>query len=259
MSIFDLSEKKIAFFGGAGYLGSATVSALLELGASVVVADLFPPHTKKNIAAFEEHPRCVFQSCDMRDVSQIRAVYEACVRSFGGMNVMVNTATFGGPPVSVEQMTDDEWALGIEGSLNTAFRAIREATPFLEKNKQSCIVNTASMYGMVSPDPRIYGDSGQNNPANYGAAKAGVLMLTKYCAAHLAPKGIRVNCVTPGPFPDERKLPPKAFLHQLEGKTMLGRVGKRQEIAGAYCYLASDASSFTTGANIVVDGGWTAW
>ena len=85
----------------------------------------------------------------------------------------------------------------MEGSLGTTFRAIREAIPYLEKSRCSSIVNTASMYGMVSPDPRIYGDSGQNNPANYGAAKAGVLMPTKYCAAHLGDRGIRVNCVTP--------------------------------------------------------------
>lgn len=255
---FDLSGKNIVLFGGAGYLGSATASALLELGANLVVADTFPPHTKSNTAAFESHPRCRLLLCDMGNAEQIRGAYQACGDAFGPMNTLINMVAFGATR-PIEKMTDEEWNLGIEGSLTTTFRSIREAIPFLEKNEKSSIVNTASMYGMVSPDPRIYGDSGQNNPANYGAAKAGVLMLTRYCAGHLAQKGIRVNCVTPGPFPDDRKLPPEDFLKQLKAKTMLGRVGIGPEIAGAYCYLASDAASFTTGANIVVDGGWTAW
>ncbi|MDL2217461.1 SDR family oxidoreductase [Christensenellaceae bacterium OttesenSCG-928-M15] len=259
MKLFDLSQKKIVLFGGAGYLGSATVCALLELNARVVVADVFPAHAKENIAAFEGHKNVRLKSCDMRDAAQIREVNALCVEAFGGMNTLINMVAFGGNATPVEKMTDDAWALGIEGSLNTTFRAIREATPFLENNAPSAIVNTSSMYGLVSPDPRIYGDSGQNNPANYGAAKAGVLQLTRYCAGHLAPKGIRVNAVTPGPFPDDRKLPPEDFLQALESKTMLNRIGSREEIAGAYCYLVSDAASYTTGANIVVDGGWTAW
>lgn len=258
MSVFDLSGKNIVLFGGAGYLGSATAAALLEQGASLVVADMFPAHSKENTAPFADHPRCLLFPCDMRDKAQVQAAYTACAQTFGPMGTLINMVAFGAAE-NLEDMTDEAWNLGIEGSLNTTFRAIREAVPHLADQPGSSIVNTSSMYGMVSPDPRIYGDSGQNNPANYGAAKAGVLMLTKYCAAHLAPKGIRANCVTPGPFPDDVKLPPADFLRQLEQKTMLGRVGRREEIAGAYCYLVSDAASFTTGANIVVDGGWTAW
>lgn len=258
MNIFDLTGKRVVLFGGAGYLGSATACALLDLGASLVVADIFPEHTKKNTAELEANPRCKLIPCDLNDAAQIRAAYDACEKAFGGMDTLINMATYGSSN-SIEKMTDEEWATGIEGTLNTTFRTIREAIPYLAKNEKSSIVNTASMYGIVSPDPRIYGDSGQNNPPNYGAAKAAVLQLTRYCAGHLAAKGIRVNSVTPGPFPDERKLPPEEFLKQLENKTMLGRVGRRNEIAGAYCYLVSDAASFTTGANITVDGGWTAW
>lgn len=258
MNPFDLSNKQIVLFGGAGYLGSATASALLALGAHVLLADTFPPHTKTNTAVLEQHPACRLLPCDLRDSSQIRAAYDACVAAFGGFNTLINMVATG-PANNIEAMTDDEWAAGIDGSLNSTFRAIREAIPYLAKAANSSITNTGSMYGMVSPDYRIYGTSGQNNPANYGAAKAAVIMLTKYCAGHLAPKGIRVNCVTPGPFPDDRKLPPPEFLKCLSEKTMLGRVGTSKEIAGAYCYLASDAASFTTGTNLVVDGGWTAW
>jgi len=258
VNIFDLSSKNIVMFGGSGYLGSATAKAMLDLGAKVLIADRFPDYALKNVKHLEDNPNCILYECDLQDTNQIRGAYNKCVESFGGFNAMVNLATFG-PSNSVEKMTDEEWALGMEGTINTSFRAIRECVPFFEKNHNSCIVNTGSMYGVVSPDYRIYGTSGQNNPANYGAGKAAVIMLTKYCAAHLAPKNIRVNCVTPGPFPDDRKLPPKEFLQALSDKTMLGRVGKNHEIAGAYCYLVSDAASFTTGANLIVDGGWTAW
>ena len=86
-----------------------------------------------------------------------------------------------------------------------------------------------------------------------------MIQYTRYCAGHLANKNIRVNCVTPGPFPDPKKLPPEAFLKELRNKTMLKRVGVPDEIVGAVLYLASDAASFTTGANLIVDGGWTAW
>lgn len=257
--LFDLSEKKAVVFGGAGYLGYAASIALLELGAKVVVADTFPPYTKENAAKLEKHPNCTLIPCDLGDSSQIRAAYDGCAKAYGGFNTLVNMVG-GGPANNLEKMTDDEWSSGLEISLNTTFRAIREAVPYLETSPNgSSIVNTGSMYGMVSPDYRIYSTSGQNNPANYGAAKAAVIMLTKYCAGHLAPKKIRVNCVTPGPFPDERKLPPEDFLNNLSQKTMLGRVGVSREIAGAYCYLVSDAASFTTGINLVVDGGWTAW
>ncbi len=258
MNIFDLSGKYAVVFGGGGYLGSATVRAMLDLGAKVVVADSFPEFAKNNIVQFEGDPNCVLFKCDISDTSQVRGAYDKCVEAFGGFNSLINLATFGASN-SIDKMTDEEWSTGIEGTLNTTFRAIREAIPYFEKNEQSCIVNTGSMYGMVSPDYRIYGNSGQNNPPNYGAAKAAVIQLTKYCAGHLAPKGIRVNSVTPGPFPDHRKLPPEEFLRELSNKTMLGRVGTNKEIAGAFCYLISDSATFTTGANIVVDGGWTSW
>lgn len=258
MGIFDLSGKQAVVFGGAGYLGAATVRALIELGAKVVIADMFPPYARANVAGLADDPHCALVTCDLRDAAQIRAAYDTCVERFGGFNTMINMATFGASN-SIENMTDEEWATGIEGSLNSAFRALREAIPYLTRSGNGCIVNTGSMYGVVSPDYRIYGESGQNNPANYGAGKAAVIQLTRYAAAHLAPKNIRVNSVTPGPFPDDRKLPPVEFLQKLSEKTMLGRVGKSGEIAGAYCYLVSDAASFTTGHNLVVDGGWTTW
>ena len=116
------------------------------------------------------------------------------------------------------------------------------------------------MYGTVSPDPAIYGHSGANNPPSYGAAKAGMIQLTRYAACHLAADKVRVNCISPGPFPVEEYLErDPAFREQLSRKNPMHRIGDPSELTGPLLFLASDASSYVTGINLPVDGGWTAW
>lgn len=128
------------------------------------------------------------------------------------------------------------------------------------KRGGASVVNVASMYGQVSPDPRIYGNSGSNNPPYYGAAKAGLIQLTRYMACHLGHFNIRVNSLCPGPFPPESiKEKNPAFYNQLCFKNPLGRIGEAHEVAGPVVFLLSAASSFITGANLAVDGGWTSW
>lgn len=253
-SLFGMEGKTVVMTGGAGYLGSAVTTALADLGANVVVADLADSRL--------EDGRLTAISCDVSDTESIRALFRETESRFGAIHVLINGATYGagyGPAGTLERMSDEDWRKGLDGSAGTVFRCTREVVPYMEKAGGGSIVNFGSMYGIVSPDPSIYGDSGANNPCNYGAGKAAVIQLTRYCAAHLAAKRIRVNCVSPGPFPNPRFQQDGAFLEQLGRKTMLGRPGKAEEIAGAVVLLASGASSYMTGANIVVDGGWTAW
>ena len=252
-NLFSMEGKSVVITGGSGYLGVAVVNGLIAHGANVAVADKSAPPQSGAV---------YFVPCDVSDTGSIRDMFRKVKERFGRIDVLINCAAYGagyGPLGTVDRMTDEEWFKGIDGAVGTAFRCIREVIPYMEEQGGGSIVNFASMYGMVSPDPRIYGDSGANNPVNYGAGKAAVLQLTRYCAAHLAPKGIRVNSVTPGPFPNPAVQTNAAFLEQLSRKTMLGRVGRAEEIVGAVLLLASDASSFMTGSNIVVDGGWTAW
>jgi NAD(P)-dependent dehydrogenase (short-subunit alcohol dehydrogenase family) len=116
------------------------------------------------------------------------------------------------------------------------------------------------MYGVVSPDPSIYGDSGKNNPAHYGATKAGMIQLTRYLACNLSPGRIRVNSVSPGPFPDTEVDPGiPQFYEKLAAKVPMGRTGRPQEAAAPVVFLLSEAASYVNGANLPVDGGWTAW
>lgn len=256
--LFSMEGKVVIITGGSGYLGSALTDGFLAQGAQVIVADL--AHTEERLSTGREQAgdSLRFVACDIAQTDSIRAMLKESAAIWGRIDVLVNCATYGALN-PIEKMTDEEWNRGLDGAVGTAFRCTREVIPYFTDQGGGVIVNFASMYGVVSPDPRIYGKSGQNNPVNYGAGKAAVIQLTRYCAAHLADRNIRVNCVTPGPFPSDVKRPPQEFLDELNKKTMLGRVGKPREIVGAVIYLASDASSFTTGANIVVDGGWTAW
>jgi len=264
--LFSMEGKVAVVTGGAGYLGSAIVEGLLEFGATVVVAEIADKKPEDIVPGENCNGKSLDKlfvlKCDVSSTDSVRSMFAKAAELCGKIDVLINCAVFWSGGVgalpSVDKMTDEEFAVGLDGVLISTFRSTREAIPYLEKTG-GAIVNFSSMYGVVSPDPRIYGDSGQNNPVNYGAGKAGILQFTRYCAAHLAPRNIRVNCITPGPFPAPEKLPPEDFMRNLREKTMLGRVGTPRDLVGAVLLLASGASGFMTGSNITVDGGWTAW
>ncbi|MDR2376405.1 MAG: SDR family oxidoreductase [Treponema sp.] len=256
--LFSLKSKAVVIFGGAGYIGRTLTKAILQQGGRVIVADQNGEIFRQGeYAGLEGEGNFGFVPCNVAKAGEIRAAYEACVGRYGFVNVMINLVAYG-KFADLAGQGDEDMAFSLDGVAGQVFRTIREAIPYF-KDRGGAIVTTASMYGIVSPDYRIYGTSGQNNPPVYGMGKAAVIQLTRYAAAHLAPMGIRVNSVSPGPVPDPGKNPPRDFMEQLAGKTMLGRVGKPEDMAGAFIYLISDASAFTTGECICVDGGWTKW
>ena len=259
-SIFSMRGKCVVVSGGSGYLMTPAVAEMLRLGAKITVADMAEPKYDK--LPKELLGNLFYKKCNAYDTQQIKETLEFADNKMGGINVLINAATFGagyGEHATPDKMSDEEWETGLAGSAGVVFKFTRECLPYLMISGGS-IVNFSSMYGHVSPDYRIYGESGYNNPCNYGAGKAAVSQFTRYCAGNYGRYGIRVNDVTPGPFPfDEYIEKNPDFGQKLSDKTMLGRIGKQNEIAGAVIYLAGDASSFTTGSNIVVDGGWMAW
>ncbi|HHW31322.1 MAG TPA: SDR family oxidoreductase [Clostridiaceae bacterium] len=260
-NLFSLKDKVVLITGGIGYLGSAVVKGMVAHDATVMIADVLDK-IPEGLFTEEELKSIGYVKADISDTNSIKEMFRYTKEVFKKIDVLINCAAYGagyGKESIIATTPDEVFIKGLDGTIGTVFRCTREVIPYFEENGGGVIVNFASMYGMVSPDPSIYGNSGQNNPANYGAGKAATIQFTRYCAAHLADKNIRVNCVTPGPFPSPKKLPPEDFLQHLRNKTMLKRVGKAEEIVGAVILLASDASSFMTGANIVVDGGWTAW
>lgn len=258
--LFDLTGKVCIVTGGTGYLGSANVKALRDFGATVVVASRRRPEERGE----KQHPlECdMFVLCDVSSAESVRNCFQQVYDKYGRIDVLVNCANGGsagyGKESDMEFMPDEAFEIGVMGCAGATFRGMREVVPFM-KERGGSIINYCSMYGLVSPDLRIYGDNPQKQPANYGAGKAAVAQVTRYAAGALAKYNIRVNCVTPGPFPAPTNQNDPAFNQQLMNKTMLGRFGQNYEMAGAVLLLASDASTFMTGSNIVVDGGWTAW
>lgn len=260
--LFSLNGQIALVTGGTGHLGFAMAEALSEAGATVIVASRNGDKCEKVSSMIwgATGNKCKGLELDVSSRQSVNQAFSRLANEFGAINVLVNNAAYGAINI-LPQMSDKEWYAGMEGTIGNVFRCTQEALPLFEKATEGnrAIINIASMYGMVSPDSRIYGDTGLDNPPNYGCGKAAVIQFTRYAACHLANRGIRVNTISPGPFPKKEIRENQWFISNLEEKVPLGRIGKPEEIKGAVLFLASRASSFITGHNLVVDGGWTAW
>lgn len=255
---FRLDDKVALVTGGYSNLGKAITEAFLEAGARTIVCG-------RNEATYREtFPRNLdklhFEYLDISSTESIIRCYENVMKQHGRIDILVNNAVYSKGSLP-ENITDKEWEFSIDGVLNSVYRCIREVIPYFQKSGKGNIINVSSMYGMVSPDFRIY--EGKNkkffNPPNYGAAKAGVIQLTRYMAVYLAQYNIRVNCLTPGPFPSKKVQKNRDFIEKLKAKNPSGRIGSPEDLKAPIVFLASDASSFVIGHNLVVDGGWTIW
>jgi NAD(P)-dependent dehydrogenase (short-subunit alcohol dehydrogenase family) len=262
---FRLDGRAILITGATGHLGRPIALAIAQSGGIPVVAG----RTESKLSSLaDEIARLGGISHSVAfDIAQPKLCRDAIARIANRLDALsgiVNCA-YGGRPGTLNTATDADFESAFSQNLTGPFAIVQAALPLLQRGASTCsggasIVNVASMYGHVSPDPRIYADSGKNNPPYYGAAKAGLLQLTRYLAAHLGPQGIRVNSISPGPFPSPslRSTSPE-FHSQLCAKTVLGRIGAANEMVGPVLFLLSDAASFVTGSDLSVDGGWTAW
>lgn len=256
-NLFSLKGKTALVTGGYGHLGTAITAGLAEAGATVFVLGR-DQEKFENAFTVQQKENIRYQFCDISTTESVATALREVKEIQGQLDVLVNNAFYsqGQHP---EKLSDEEWAHGVDGNLNSVYRCIREVIPYM-KEHGGRIINVSSMYGVVSPDFGIYEESPSSlNPPHYGAAKAGVLQLTRYFACYLGKYKITVNAVTPGPFPSEKVQQDEAFIKKLKQKNPLGRIGKPEDLKGAFVYLASDASAYMTGQNMIVDGGWTAW
>src|SRR5688572_16940078 len=249
----ELTGKTIVITGGYGHLGQAIVESLLAHGGNVYVLG----RDKGKFSKSFDDRKVNFVNCDVSETESIEKAMKEVVEKAGTIDVLINNA-FYSQGQSPSEMSDQDWAMGIDGTLGNVFRCVRAIIPHMNKQKSGKVINVSSMYGMVAPDFSIYDESPDFlNPPHYGAAKAGVLQLTRYYASYLGKSGITVNSVTPGPFPSDAVQEDKVFIDKLSSKTLLGRIGKPEDLAGIFVFLSSDSANYITGQNFVVDGGWT--
>lgn len=259
--LFSLHGRTALVTGGAGYLGSEMTIALAEAGANVVVAS-------RNLRRCQEHAERINDTVqrdaaigvrlDVLDSDSVEKAFQVVIDRYRGLDILVNNA-WAGKKNTLESITEEDWQFDVDISLTSVFRCVHRALPVLKTSDAGVIVNVASMYGHVSPDWRIYESSDLANPPSYGAAKAGVIQFTRYLACYLARYGIRVNAISPGPFPFPETQELNGFMRELCSKNPMNRIGEPWELKGAIVFLSSKASSYMTGHNLCVDGGWTIW
>ncbi len=252
LNLFRLERSTAFVSGAAGHLGRAMALALADAGAHVILNGRDESRLKDCEGALKSlghsAERAVF---DVGDADAVRHFFAAREK----LDIVVNNAVSmtGAPFAALEPSA---FAETYNSCVTAAFEIVRAARPALKASGKASVINIASMYATVSPDPRIYDDPDTASPFHYGPAKAALIQLTRHLAAELGPDHIRVNALVPGPFP--RSADPQ-FVGRLAGRTMLGRIGNPVEIAGPLLFLASPAASYVTGAALTVDGGWTAW
>jgi NAD(P)-dependent dehydrogenase (short-subunit alcohol dehydrogenase family) len=258
-------DARVAFITGAtGHLGRVMSEALASAGAHVIVNSRNTGAVQALCAELRAKGHSVSTAAfDVTDEPAVKRNIAEIAATHGRLDIIVNNAS-AGRPGTIESATREDFEQLYRVNVIAAFQILQSAIPLLKKaamqTKGSSVVNVSSMYGSVSPDPSIYGASGANNPPYYGAAKAALIQMTRYAACHLAADGIRVNCISPGPFPAARYVEnDHSFRERLNNKVPMGRIGEPRELCGPLLFLASDASSYVTGINLAVDGGWTAW
>lgn len=262
--IFDLSGHVAVVTGAAGLLGETWARALAGAGAHLALTDLEaePCRERASELARQAGVRAVGLRCDVTRRASWEDMLQSVEEALGAPTILVNNAghTNRSPSASYgaafQDFPADEWNRILEVNLTGAFLGCQVVGGRMVEHRRGSIVNIASLYAVVSPHHPIYGDTGQSQPAAYSASKAGLVALTRYLATLWADCGVRVNAITPGGVSagqDER------FLQRYGELSPARRMAQRDELEGALLYLASEAASYCTGHNLVVDGGWTVW
>ena len=269
---FDLKGRVAVVTGGGGQLGNEFCKTLVEAGAAVVVVDLNASAAKATADTLTKNGyKAVSASTNITQPDEVSALVEKTLSEFGRLDILVNSAALdpkfdpdavnkGITPGAFEDYPLDLWNSALNVNLTGMFLMTQACVkPMIEQGKKGSIINICSTYGLNGPDQRIYIKDGKRvayKPVYYTVTKAGVMGFTKYLAAYYAGTDIRVNALTPGGVFNNHE---DYFVQNYSAKTIIGRMAQKDEMNGALLFLASDASSYMKGNNVVVEGGWTAW
>jgi len=269
---FDLTGRVAVVTGGVGLLGAEFCRTLAEGGAAVAVVDLNAAASQAVVDSLTSSGyQALSVPTDITRPDSVNMLVDKVLSVFGRIDILVNSAALdpkfdpdavnkGITPGAFEDYPLDLWNSALNVNLTGMFLMTQACVkPMIEQGKKGSIINICSTYGLNGPDQRIYVKEGKRvafKPVYYTVTKAGVMGFTKYLAAYYAETEIRVNALTPGGVFNDHE---EYFVKNYSAKTILGRMAKKDEMNGALLFLASDASSYMTGNNLVVDGGWTAW
>lgn len=255
---FDLKGKVALVTGGSQNFGLEITKGLLDAGATVIISSRNTEKAESKAAELSEKytTRLTGLEMDLNNETSIIELFNTIRRDFGVLDILVNNA--GGHSSEacgyLEKETLAGWNAFIQPNLTGTFLMIREYAKLMMSHKKGNIINIASISSLVGRDRTVYSDGMTPNPVAYTAAKAGLIGLSYDVAAYLGDYNIRVNCISPGGF--ERNQPQK-FIDAYSNKTMLKRMGHDGDLKGVIVFLASEASAYITGHNLVVDGGFT--
>ena len=260
--MYDLSDKVVLLTGAAGLLGNQYATALSAAGANVILADVNYTQCKKMEGELKRknNVKPFAVKMDISNKKSIDKTVEKVMNKFSKIDVLVNNAVF--PETKKERSIKfgrfplELWNKIFAVNVTGVFLCNQKIGSIMVEQKNGSIINISSMYGIVAADQRIYGNSGLNSTAAYAVTKSAMFNFTRYLASYWRNTGVRINTLTLGGV--ENNQDPK-FIKKYSEKTMIGRMAKKSEYSSALIFLASDASSYMTGANMVIDGGWTAW
>jgi 2-deoxy-D-gluconate 3-dehydrogenase len=269
---FRLEDQVIIITGGCGLLGQEYALTVGQAGGHAVIADLRGPQAAKvaeKVSAETGTPALGVQ-VDISDKPSVQALVAMVLDRFGRIDGLVNNAAvnpeFGGEEgrqftADFESYPLEMWNQSVAVNLTGMFLCTQAVVPAMLRQRKGVIVNIASTYSLVAPDQRLYEQDDPDalrtfKPVDYPVTKTAVIGFTKYLAAYYGDKNIRVNTLTPhGVYNDHDD----AFMRRYNARTPLGRMSRRDEYNAALLFLLSDASSYMTGNNLIIDGGWTAW
>lgn len=272
---FDLTGKTAIVVGGRGYLGRNFCIGLAESGAKVFSADLLiESQASKGAAALEENENIIQKEVDVTDAQSVKQLVDDVISERSGIDILIYSVSTKADDFykAYTECSLEGWQKVINTELDGMFLCTQEVGKHMEAAKQGSIVLLSSIYGVVGNDQRIYegsnlaevyGDERTEKPkkiythAAYAAVKGAHISMARYLAAYWGSYGIRVNCISPGGV--EHSGENETFIRKYCDRVPLGRKASIEDVTGAVVYLASEAASYITGHNLIVDGGLTAW